>query len=358
MQKKKDYYAVLGVDKSASGEDIKRAFRKLAHKYHPDKGGDTEKFKEVNEAYSILSDEKKRKEYDTYGNVFSGAGPSGGGFESNFDFGDFANAGGTGFGFDIGDIFEDFFSGGGAGGRARRGSDISVDIQVPFADAVFGTERKILITKTRSCERCNGSGGEKGTALVSCNACGGSGKVHETKRSFLGSFTAVKTCGTCVGSGQVPKEKCEACKGAGVMKGNEEITINIPAGISDGEMIRMSGRGEAIHRGVPGDLYIKVHVPVHPVFKKEGKNLLMDLDVKLSDAILGAEYTTRTLDGEIKLTIPAGVSYGEVLRVRGRGVPVSGTSRGDLLARVIVKTPSKLSKHARELIEKLKDEGV
>src|SRR3989344_2106609 len=147
MQKKKDYYAVLGIDKGASPEDVKRAFRKLAHKYHPDKGGDTEKFKELNEAYSILSDEKKRKEYDTYGNVFSGAGTGGGGFESNFDFGNFTNAGGTGFGFDLGDIFEDFFAGGGAGGRARRGSDISVDIQIPLADAVFGPERKIFIRK-------------------------------------------------------------------------------------------------------------------------------------------------------------------------------------------------------------------
>jgi molecular chaperone DnaJ len=343
----------LGIPKNSSKEDIKKAFRKLAHKYHPDKGGDESKFKEINEAYSVLSDDRKRSEYDAYGQTFAGQGAGPGGF----DFSGFTGFGGQGVEFDLGDLFEGFF-GGGNGGRARRGHDISVDLEIPFAEAVFGTERRVILQKTSSCGDCSGTGAKRGTKMTKCSACNGAGKIHETKKSFIGSFSATRTCQTCHGAGEVPAEPCVNCKGAGVLRKAEEIAIKVPAGIENGEMIRLSGQGEAVPHGVSGDLYIKIHVERHPVFKKEGSNLIMNLGVKLSDALLGAHYLVQSLDGEISVSVPAGVSHGEILRVKNKGVPVGGGKRGDLLLSVSIKTPEKLSKKAKELIEKLKEEGV
>ncbi len=370
----KNYYDILGVSKSANKEDIKKAFRKLAHQYHPDKGsGNADKFKEVSEAYSVLGDDKKRAEYDTYGQTFAGGGPGGaagqgfGGFDfSGFGSGFGGGQGGfdfsqNGFEFDLGDIFGDFFGGGGSGGgrgRAKRGRDISIDIELPFAEAIFGTERKILLNKTAICNECNGSGAKPGTEMRTCSICNGKGKVHETKRSFMGTFSTVRQCSECNGKGKVPKEKCPTCRGQGVLRKEQEISVSIPAGIDDGEMIRLSGAGEAVSSGTPGDLYIKVHVKRHPIFKKEGVNLTTDLSLKLSSALLGEEYTLQTLDGEIKVKIPEGVSHGEVLRVKGKGVPYEKGRRGDLLIRLSIKLPNKLSKDAKKLVEELKKEGI
>jgi molecular chaperone DnaJ len=349
----KDYYKILGVEKGASKEDIKKAFRKLAHKYHPDKGGDEAKFKEINEAYQVLADEKKRAEYDTYGETFSGSAGAQG-----WDFSNFSRGGGVEFDFgDLGDVFETFFGGQG-GGRGRRGSDISVDIQIPFAESVFGTERRVIITKNSVCSLCNGSGAESGSSMETCKTCNGKGKIHEARRSFLGSFTSVRECSTCHGRGQTPKNKCKGCGGHGILRKEEEIHIKIPSGIENGEMIRLSGKGEAVSGGVSGDLYIRVHVESHPTFKRDGTNLLMDLNIKLSDALLGAEYKIETLDGVVLLKIPAGISYGEILRLRDKGVQIKSGKRGDLLVRVIIKTPEKLSRRAQKLIEDLKKEGI
>lgn len=348
---KKDYYEILGVSKNASKEDIKKAFHKLAHKYHPDKkGGDEAKFKELNEAYHILSDDKRRAEYDTYGSTFQGGGGGFDGFQG-FDFSNFSG------GVDLGDLFNDLFSGASQGGR-RRGRDISVDIQITFAESIFGAQRTVLISKVGSCDTCGGSGAQAGSSEVECKTCGGKGRIHETKRSFLGSFSSVRECATCNGSGKVPTHPCETCSGHGVLKKTEEVSVSIPQGIQDGEMIRLSGRGEAVSQGLSGDLYIKVHVERHPQFRREGNHMLMDLDVKLSDALLGAEYRIHTLDGEVTIGIPAGVSYGEMLRIRNKGVPYAPGKRGDLLVRIITRTPQKLSKKAKELVEKLREEGI
>jgi len=350
----KDYYTVLGVSKSASKDDIKKAFRKLAHKYHPDKKtGDESKFKEVNEAYSVLSDDKKRAEYDTYGQTFSGGGGAGG--FGGFDFSQFTQ--GAGFeDIDLGDIFGGMF--GGRSKRKRRGSDISVDIELSFEEAVFGTDRSIKLTKHNTCENCEGSGGEPGTDLETCDTCNGKGTVREVKQSILGSFAMTKVCSKCQGTGKIPKEKCKKCKGQGIVREQKEIKVKIPAGISNGEMVRLSGQGEAVQGGVPGDLYIKIHVKSHSLFTKEGANLYMTLKTKLSDALLGDTKNIETLDGSIDLKIPSGVKHGEMLRVKGKGVPLGNGRRGDLIVKIDIQFPSKLSRKAKKIIEDLREEGI
>ena len=361
----KDYYNILGINKGASKDEIKKAFHKMAHKYHPDKkGGDEAKFKELNEAYQVLSDDSKRSRYDQFGAGFENAQPGRGGqgqggfsgFEG-FDFSGFQN-GNTDF--DFGDIFNDFFNGGMGGQRAqaRRGRDISTEIQISFSDAIFGTTRKILITKTSNCSTCHGSGAKPGTKMQTCKKCNGQGQIRETKRSFLGNISSTKICEECLGAGEVPVEKCHTCKGLGVLRKEEEISIVIPAGIRDGEMIRMSQMGEAVSRGTTGDLYIKINVAAHPVFKREGSDLVMNLNLKLSDALLGTEYPIQTLDGELKVAIPEGVTVNEILRVKGHGVPTGKGKRGDLLIKLNIKLPSKISRKSRELIEELKKEGI
>ncbi|MDD5152452.1 MAG: molecular chaperone DnaJ [Candidatus Pacebacteria bacterium] len=360
---KKDYYKTLGVEKNASADEIKKAFRKLAHKHHPDKGGDEKMFKEVNEAYQVLSDEKKRAEYDTYGSVGGGAGFGGAqGQTGGFDFSGFGGGfNGQGFeNIDLNDIFGDLFGGRSArsSGKARRGRDISVDLQISFSEAVFGVERKVTITKVSACQSCKGSGARPGSAMKTCGECKGQGSLKEIKRSFLGSFAQVRECPTCGGSGKIPDEKCATCKGDGVLRKAEEITIRVPSGIENGQTLRMTGAGEAVKNGPTGDLYVKIHVVPHSVFKREQENLVMNLNVKLTDAILGAVYPVQTLDGEIELTIPKGVSTGDVLRVRSKGVPVDTRHRGDLFIKIEVKTPAKLSRQAQKLIEDLRKEGI
>lgn len=363
----KNYYDVLGVEKGATKDDIKKAFYKLAAKYHPDKkGGDEAKFKEVNEAYQILSDERKRKEYDTYGQTFNGSGPQGGngfgGFSGGFDASDFQN---MNFDFgDLGDIFGDMFGGNaspfGGGARTKRGRDISLEIDLSFVEAAFGTERSVLINKIGECKTCHGSGGKVGTNTVTCTKCNGQGKVHDTKKTFMGTFQTVKVCDDCHGKGKIPKEKCHECRGHGVHSMREEINIAIPAGIGNGEMIRMSQMGEAVQGGVTGDLYIKVNITPHKTWKREGLDLVTKHSIKLSDALLGNKHTINALDGDITIDIPAGANTGEILRVRGRGVPNvhNKSQRGDVLVKLDILMPKKLSKKAMKLVEEMKEEGL
>jgi len=356
---KQDYYEILGLKKGAPKEEVKKAFRKLAAQFHPDKQtGDEAKFKEISEAYSVLGDEKKKAEYDTYGHAFNGAGGGGNaqGF-GGFNWTDFQGQGAEGFEFNINDIFGEMFGGGGQ--RQARGRDISIDIELAFADAVFGTTRKVLLTKNNTCTNCEGSGAKKGTEYTTCTTCNGNGKIREARRSIMGTFQTVRECTVCNATGQIPKEKCEFCRGAGVVRSEEEISVAIPAGIQNGEMIRMTGRGEAVAQGTPGDLYIKIHVKAHPTIVRDAFTLTSQLHVKLSDALLGNTYAVTTLDGIVEIKIPEGIKHGELLRIKGKGVPQgTGTARGDFMVKVMIDIPQKLSRKARKLIEELREEGI
>lgn len=355
----KDYYKSLGVDQKASKDDIKKAFRNLAHKHHPDKGGDAEKFKEINEAYSVLSDDQKRAQYDQFGSggpQFGGGGNSGG--FGGFDFSGFSQGGqGGSFEFDLGDIFGDVFGGGRKRQQTKRGKDISIDVEISFEESIFGIEKSVLLHKTSTCEHCKGNGGEPGTETSRCDTCNGNGSLREVKQSFFGQFESIVECSTCKGKGKIPKTKCSTCQGAGVFKKQSEITIKIPAGIDNGEMLRLTGAGEAVGGGTSGDLYIKVHVKKHSYFKKEGYDLFMDLTIKITEAILGSTYTIKTLDGDILLKIPEGIKHGEYLKIKGKGVP-NGSKRGDILVRIFLNIPTKISREARKKLEELQKEGI
>lgn len=352
----KDYYQVLGLQKGASKEEVKKAFRKLAAQYHPDKKtGDEAKYKEITEAYAVLGDDKKKAEYDSYGRAFNGGG-GGAGF-GGFNWADFAGQqGGQGFEFDISDIFENFGFGGGHA-KQNRGRDISIEINLSFKEAVFGTSRKVLVTKNSLCTECKGTGAKPSAGMTSCTTCGGNGKIRETRQSVLGSFTTVRECSVCQGRGQVPKERCGHCAGAGVRRVQEEVEIKIPAGIENGEVVRMTGRGEAMPNGQPGDFYIKLHVEAHKTIRRDGITLITELPIRLTDALLGGEYKVETLDSVIEIKVPMGIAHGEMLRVRGKGVPTEG-GRGDFLVRVNIELPKKLSKKAQKLVEELREEGV
>lgn len=355
----KNYYEILGISKTASKDEIKKAFRSLASKYHPDKKtGDEKKFKEISEAYSVLSDEKKRAEYDTYGRSYAGGqNPNAGGW------GGFGNGGfqGGNVEFDLNDIFENFgdmFGGGFRQSKQQaRGNDISVDIELSFKESAFGTQRSLKLMKNNICSVCGGTGGKANTGTTTCTTCNGKGKIHETRQSILGQFATVRECDVCNGTGQVPKEKCSECNGLGVRRTEDKIDLNIPAGIEHGEMIRMTGRGEALRGGIPGDLYVKIHVQSHPTIKRNGNNLESIARVKLSDALLGSTYKIETLDGEMNIKIPEGVKHGEMLRIKGKGVG-TGSNRGDFIVKVMVDIPQKLSKTAKKLIEDLRKEGI
>tara|TARA_B100000745_G_scaffold292473_1_gene233348 strand:+ start:6908 stop:7960 length:1053 start_codon:yes stop_codon:yes gene_type:complete len=349
----KDYYDILGVSKNASDSEIKKAFRSVAQKYHPDKkGGDEAKFKAASEAYAVLGDKKRRAEYDAYGRTFAG----GGGPQGGFDFSQFQQGFGGGVEFDLNDIFGEVFGGGRA--HTRRGRDISMDIELSFEEAIFGLERTVLLNKTGYCDHCEGTGAQDVTKTKTCSVCNGRGSVQETRRSILGTFTSNRECGECFGTGTVPEQKCGECHGRGVREQQEEISLSIPAGIDNGEMIRLPGKGEAVRNGQAGDLYIKVHVRPHTSFTRTGKDIRMTLGVKLSDALLGSIYTVPTLEKPIELKIPQGITHGEVLRVREKGVPRSTGGRGDLLVTVNIDLPKKLSRSAKKLVEELKKEGV
>ncbi len=365
----KDYYNIIGVDKNASQEEIKKAFRKKAHEFHPDKkGGDETKFKEINEAYQILGNEQKRKQYDQFGDsAFSGQGFGG----TGMNWEDFARAaqGGGGFssgGFninmdDLGDIFGDlgdiFGFGGGRGRRGRsRGADIQTAMEIDFKEAVFGVEKNISLHKTAVCEKCNGNKAEPGTPIETCQTCRGQGSVIQTQRTILGSFQARSTCPDCKGEGKTAKTKCSTCRGTGLQKKTANISVKIPAGIDNGQTIRLSGQGEASTSGAQGDLYITIRVKPDDNFEREGENILSKEEVSFSQVALGDKIKAKTVDGEVTLKIPAGTQSGTIFKLRGHGAhSLHGNHRGDQLVRIIVKTPTRLSRKEKKLFEELSD---
>ncbi len=355
-----DYYATLGVPKTATHEDIKKAFRKKAHEFHPDKqGGDAERFKEVNEAYQVLGNEQKRKSYDQFGSSYQQQGQSGG-----FSYEDFARNAGSQQGFggvnfegDLGDIFGDFF---GFGGRTRsrrstRGADIQTRISIAFEEVVQGVEKEIRLRKNVACKHCNGNGAEPGTPIKECPTCGGSGVVQRIQNTILGAMRTQSACSECHGEGKIITQKCQECRGVGVTMEDEVFTIKIPAGIEDGQSIRLSGKGEAGPKGATaGDLYIEVEVLPSRDFARDGNNILSTVKVSFAQAALGDTVVIQTVDGEGELKIPAGIQSGTVLKIRGKGVPrINSGSRGDHLVTVHVQTPTKLSRKAKKLMKDL-----
>lgn len=358
----KDYYKILGISRGASEGEIKRAFYHLAQKYHPDKGGDQEKFKEINEAYQILSDKEKRSQYDKFGTTFEGQGAetySRGPFEKGFgfDFGGFEDFSAS----SVEDIFEDFFGfSSERGTRKKRGRDITIDIDISLEEAFSGIKKEIELQKWVVCDRCKGSGGEPGTKIKTCPSCRGTGKVEQVHQIFLGTFTRRTVCPQCGGEGELPEEKCIRCGGSGRVRKIETISFFVPAGISNQEIIKVQGQGEAGERGkARGDLYVRIRIEPHTRFKRRGDDIYFDFDVKFSDAALGAVVDVPTLAGEVELNIPAGTQSGKLLRLRGMGMPhIGGRGKGDMYVKVDVKTPKRLTRQQKEIIEKLKKEGI
>jgi molecular chaperone DnaJ len=351
-----DYYKVLGVEKGASDAEIKRAYRKKAHQYHPDKGeGDEVKFKEASEAYQVLSDPEKRRHYDQFGSA-PGAGPGGAG-AGGFDFSGFDFGGTSGFA----DIFETFF-GGGMGSRARteaaRGADLEVQLIIDFDEAVFGAKKELALNIPSVCERCEGKGAEPGSGLKTCGTCSGSGHLERLQRTVLGQVRTVSACETCHGRGQIPEKPCRECRGEGRIRRRRDVEVEVPAGIEAGQSIRLRGQGEAGPFGSPaGDLYVQVAVRPHARLKREGQTILAEARIDVATAALGGEVRVPTLEGEKTLKIPEGTPSGKVFKLAGLGVPtLHGGRRGDELVTVTVETPQKLSKKAKELLKELKKE--
>lgn len=361
----KDYYDILGVNKGASDDEIKKAYRKLAHKHHPDKsGGDAEKFKEINAAYQVLSDKSKRAQYDQFGHSFDqrGGGQPGGGF-GGFDFSGFSQGGGQGFeGFE--DIFSDIFGGGfGGGGRQTRkaGRDIQIDTEINFEEMVTGAERETTLRRKTTCDVCRGAGGEPGAKEETCPTCQGAGQVRKAVRSVFGTFSQVATCPTCSGIGKVYSQKCHKCKGEGSVREEQTVKIDIPAGISDGQTISLQGYGEAGELGAPsGDLYVTVHVKAHPKFERKGNNILSEEHIRFTQAVLGDKIEVQTIDGYVKMKIPNGTQSGEIFRIKSQGIPELGRRgyRGDQLVKIIVDVPKKLSGAQKKLMENLQKESL
>lgn len=355
-----DYYNILGVSQNASQAEIKKAYYKLAHKYHPDKGGDEKKFKEINEAYQVLSNQEKRSQYDRFDRVFEGAGS-----QPEFDFGSFwGDMREDGFdSLNLEDLFEDFFGFNrkGRGKKVNRGRDVEVDIEINLEDTLKGIKKIISIGKLISCSRCQGTGAEPGTKLKECFTCRGRGEVQQIKKTFFGSFTAYVVCPECKGEGKIPEKPCNVCQGEGRITGEEEIEVFIPAGIDSNQIIKIRGKGEAGRRTEkPGDLYIRIFVRAHSVFKRKGDDLFLEVPISFSSACLGDEVELTTLDGKkISLKVPQGTESGKVLIISGKGIPhFSGLGRGNLYVKLNIKIPKKLSKKQKELLEKLKKEEL
>jgi len=367
----KDYYKILGVEKNATDKEIKNAFYKLAHKHHPDKGGDEKKFKEINEAYHILSDKQKRAQYDQFGRVFegAGAGPQGGpGFEG-FDFRNFGFGQGSASGFDfegLGDIFEEIFGGrAGFGSRQkrdfRRGKDIQVDIEIPLEETLNSQEKEITLNKHIICSRCSGKGAEPGSAVKECFSCRGIGQVQQMKRTFFGTITQTVICPECNGQGSKPEKPCNVCHGEGRIKEKETMKINIPAGVDSNQVLKIKGKGEAGKRGgISGDLYIRIFVKEHPIFERKGDDLYSSISISFPQAALGDEIEIPTLgEKKILLKVPEGTESGKVFKISGKGIThFGGIGRGHLYIELAIRTPKRLSKKQKELLEKLKEEGI
>ncbi|MDB5178256.1 MAG: chaperone protein DnaJ [Patescibacteria group bacterium] len=356
MPTKRDYYEILGISKSATADEIKRAYRKLAMQHHPDKhGGDDAQFKELGEAYETLKDPQKRAGYDQYGhagaqgNPFGGGGQPGGGA----GFGGFGGA----EGFDFGDILNQFM--GGAGGqRSRgpaRGRDLEVAVTIDFAEAVFGVEKDLNLTSDDSCEHCGGDGAEPGTKLKTCDTCHGQGQVVHVQQTILGAIQQASICPKCQGRGKIPEKPCTICHGNGIQRRARKLQVRIPGGVDNGATIRLTGQGAAPKGGgQKGDLYVVIRVRPDRRFERDGRDILSEVAVPMVHAALGTEVSVETVDGPITLKIPAGTQSGKVFKLSGHGVPsLNGRPRGDHLATITVETPTKLSAKQRELLEEL-----
>ena len=381
-----NYYDLLGVSKSASDDEIKKAYRKLAHKHHPDKsGGNEAKFKEINEAYQVLSDKAKRSQYDQFGQTFDEASRSGGARSGGSQgFGGFSAQGGPASGWDFSGFGDDFsaqggpasgweFGGGGfddifssifgtqsrTGSRKKRGKDIQVDVEIDFFEMASGTKRQINLRKSSVCQACSGTGGEKSSQEKTCVTCGGAGRVQKVGRSFFGNFSQVVECPDCAGTGRVQEKKCAECGGDGRTMQENKLEIDIPAGIDNGQTLSMSGAGEAGgFGGQAGDLYINVHVKPHREFVRKGQDILSSVEIPFSISALGGEVVIETIEGRLTLKIPAGTQSGEQFRVKGKGVPdLHSGARGNQIVKVIVRTPKKLSREQRRLLEELRSLG-
>lgn len=349
---KKDYYEVLGLEKGASEEEIKRAFRKSALKYHPDRNpGDKEaeeKFKELNEAYQVLSDPQKRSQYDQFGTTdFNGAG----GFDGGFGGFDFSDLGG------FGDIFDSFFGGGFGGNGKRRngpqkGADLEYNLNLTFEEAVFGAEKQVNITRSENCEKCNGTGAKEGTSAHTCDKCGGTGQMRVQRNTPLGSFVSMSTCDKCGGKGKIITDPCPECKGKGKIRKQRKIKINVPAGVDTGNVMPIRGQGEHGNNGGPaGDLYVNIRVMPSDKFKRKGFDIYIDTHISFVKATLGVELTVPTIDGDVKYDVPAGTQPGTVFRLKGKGVPrVNSHGRGDQYVNVVVDIPKNLNQKQKEAL--------
>jgi molecular chaperone DnaJ len=352
---KRDYYEVLGVSKTASPDEIKKAFRRAAVEHHPDRGGDEEKFKELNEAYEVLKDEAKRKRYDQFGHAGVGssaasdggnpyAGFGGGAQSVNFDFGDLG----------LGDIFENFFGGGGHSTRQRQvqGRDVETRVEISFEQAVFGTEVELNLNIEDNCEHCKGTTVEPGYSLKTCDNCHGQGQVTNVMRTVFGNIQQAATCSVCHGTGKIPEKVCSVCHGKGTAKKAQNIKLKVPAGIDDGATIRLREHGEAVANGPKGDLYVNVRVKADKKFTREGDLILSEEHVNMVDATLGAEIDVLTIDGPVTMKVPAGTQSGSDFKLSNHGVPhLRGSSRGTHIVTLIVDTPTKISKRQRSLLE-------
>ncbi len=358
---KRDYYEVLGISKSASADEIKKAFRKLAVKHHPDKeGGDEAKFKEINEAYEVLKDQQKRQRYDQFGHAGVG-GASGGGYGGGNPFEGFSGFGGQSgqhfeFNFGdggLGDIFGSFFGGSQQAQRGpQRGRDVETHIDLTFEEAVFGVDRSISIQLDDECTHCKGSTVEPGHDMKTCATCKGAGQQTRVMNTIFGAIQQAVPCDACHGRGKVPEKVCSVCRGSGTERRKQEITIKVPAGVDDGATIRLRERGEAIARGAKGDLYVHLRVKPHKKFTREGDLILSEEHISMVDAALGTEIDVATVDGLVRMKVPAGTQSGTDFKLSAHGVPhLRGSSRGAHIVSVIVDTPTKLSKKQRELLE-------
>ncbi len=356
-----DYYQTLGVEKSATDEEIKRAFRRAAHKHHPDKqGGDEQKFKEANEAYQVLSDKQKRAQYDQFGQTFEGAGPGGpsAGAYGGFPFGaGYGGAGGAGFNAeDLGDLFGDLF---GMGRRSRgrvrqRGDDIQLRLTLDFTEAAFGANKELEITRLAKCAVCDGTG-DKSKSLKKCLTCDGLGRVREVRQTILGTISQERICHDCQGDGKVPGSPCMDCSGQGRRRATERLTVEVPAGINDEQIIKLSGQGDVGRRGTAsGDLLLTIRIKPSKTFVRDGADVRTRIELEYPQLVLGDEVDIQGLQGELQLNVPAGTEPGSVLRLRGEGIPVlNGNGRGDLFVEIGQVTPRRVSREERDLLEKL-----
>lgn len=355
---KRDYYEVLGVSKNASADEIKKAFRKLAVAHHPDKeGGNETKFKEINEAYEVLKDQQKRQRYDQFGHAgVGGNGNDAGGYSGN-PFEGFGGFGGQNVHFDfgdggLGDIFGQFFGGGSRQREPRRGRDVETSLTLTFEQAVFGVEQEIELDMEDECPHCHGSTVEPGHSMKTCPTCKGAGQQTRVMNTLFGQIQQAVICETCKGTGKVPEKVCSVCKGKGTQRRKQTITLKVPTGIDDGATIRLKERGEAIGGGSRGDLYVHIRVKAHKKFTREGEIILSEEHIPMVDAALGTEIDVETVDGVVRMKVPAGTQSGTDFKLSGHGVPhIRSISRGAHIVSIIVDTPTKLSKKQKNLLE-------